>query len=229
MSQSEAAEPLPETRLILIRHGESVSAVERRIGGPRTCGGLSELGRAQAERLRDRFAADDEFVPDLLIASHYPRADQTARLMAPGLGGLDVVTDDGFGEHDPGPELDGTSYREYVERFGTPNWDGDPHAELFVGGGETTAEFQLRVGASLTRVLREHRGSLIVISCHGGVIDTAFRRFLNTPPTGAFALHTLNASITEFRAPAAGNASLIRYNDSSHLAGLPTETPRSEA
>jgi probable phosphoglycerate mutase len=228
MSESDVTEPQPDTRLILIRHGESVSAVERRIGGPRTCGGLSDLGRAQAERLRDRFAANGELAPDVLIASHYPRADQTARAIAPGLGGLDVVTDEGFGEHDPGPELDGTSYKEYIDRFGMPNWDGDPHAELYFGGGETTAEFQLRVGASLTRVLREHRGNTIVIACHGGVIDTAFRRFLNTPPTGAFVLHTLNASITEFRAPSSGNASLIRYNDASHLAGLPSETPRSE-
>ena len=39
------------TRLVLIRHGESVSSVQRTMGGPRTCGGLSPLGRKQAEAL----------------------------------------------------------------------------------------------------------------------------------------------------------------------------------
>jgi probable phosphoglycerate mutase len=228
MSDNDGSRADEDTRLVLIRHGESNSAVERRIGGPRTCTGLSDLGRVQAERLRNRLSANRDLEPDLLIASHYPRAAETAQVIAPAMGGLDIVTDEGFGEHDPGPELDGTSYEEYVDRFGTPDWDGDPHAELFLGG-ETTAEFQLRVGSSITRLLREHRGSTIVISCHGGVIDSAFRRFLNAPPTGSFVLHTLNASITEFRLPGAGNTSLIRYNDASHLAGLPTQTPRSEA
>lgn len=225
MSNTNQTATEPDTQLILIRHGESEVAVERRIGGHRTCTGLSDLGRLQAERLRDRLATDGDLEPDLLIASNFARADETARIIAPALGGLDVVVDAGFGEHDPGPELDGTSYQDYTDRFGMPEWDGDPHYEMFIGG-ETTAEFQLRVGSSISRLIRDHGGSTVVISCHAGVIDAAFRRFLNAPPTGSFVLHTLNTSITEFRRPPTGNARLVRYNDASHLAGLPTETPR---
>ncbi len=225
MSDTDPAATEPDTRLILIRHGESQVSVDRRIGGHRTCSGLSDLGRLQAERLRDRLAADADLEPDLLIASNIARADETARIIAPALGGLDVVVDAGFGEHDPGPELDGTSYEEYTERFGMPDWDGDPHFEVFIGG-ETTAEFQLRVGSAISRVIRERRGSSIVISCHAGVIDAAFRRFVNAPPTGSFVLHTLNTSITEFSRPSTGNTRLVRYNDASHLAGLPNATPR---
>ena len=35
------------TRLVLVRHGESVATVDRFIGGVRTCTGLSDLGRQQ--------------------------------------------------------------------------------------------------------------------------------------------------------------------------------------
>lgn len=225
MTSADRQDAEPDTRLMLIRHGESQVAVERVIGGPRTCTGLSELGRLQAERLRDRFATEGMPRPELVIASHYARAQETANIVAPALGGSPVEIDPGFGEHDPGPDIDGISYVEYIDRFGTPDWDGDPHVELFAGG-ETTAQFQLRVGSALSRVVREHRGATIVIFCHGGVIDSVFRRSLNTPPTGAFSLHTLNASISEFACPAAGNVRLERYNDAAHLAGLPAETVR---
>ena len=54
------------TRLVLIRHGESNTTVARVLGGPRTCSGLSELGRRQAERLRDRIAEAGELSQRLL-------------------------------------------------------------------------------------------------------------------------------------------------------------------
>jgi 2,3-bisphosphoglycerate-dependent phosphoglycerate mutase len=220
-----ASEEVAQTRLVLIRHGESIVSVDRVIGGSRTCTGLSELGRMQAARLRDRLTETGELRPDVLISSHYARAIETAEILAPALGGLEVVVDEGFGEHDPGPELDGMPFDEYIDRFGMPDWSGDPHRELFACG-ETTAEFHLRVGAALSRALRQHAGGTIVASCHGGVVDAAFRQLLNTPPTGAFALYTLNTSITEFSRPSEGHMVLLRYNDAAHLAGLPAETPR---
>jgi probable phosphoglycerate mutase len=211
--------------LVLIRHGESNVSVDRVIGGSRTCSGLSELGRMQVARLRDRLAESGELRPDVLIASHYARAIETAEIIAPSLGGREVLIDDGFGEHDPGPEFDGMPFQEYIDRFGMPDWNGDPHHEVFAGG-ETTAQFHLRVGAALSRILRRHAGETIVVACHGGVIDAAFRQLLNTPPIGAFALYTLNTSITEFSRPSTGQVVLLRYNDAAHLAGLPAETPR---
>ena len=66
------------TRLILVRHGESQVTVNRVIGGPRTCSGLSELGRQQAARLRERWAATPEFTADVVVSSAYPRARETA-------------------------------------------------------------------------------------------------------------------------------------------------------
>ena len=91
-------------------------------------------GQAQRVRtlLRRDFSAAYERV-DVLVSSQFARAIETAEIIAPALG-LDVTVDEGFGEHDPGPEIDGMTFVEFVERYGQPDWNGDPHAEVFPGG-----------------------------------------------------------------------------------------------
>src|SRR5687767_9069721 len=81
------------TRLLLIRHGQSVGNAEQLMVGMATDVGLSELGREQAERLRDRLAATGEVRADVLVASSLPRARQTAEIVAPALG-LEPALDD---------------------------------------------------------------------------------------------------------------------------------------
>lgn len=219
------AEPDPSpTTIVLIRHGESNVTVNRVIGGYRTCSGLSPLGRDQAERLRDRLASTGELSADVLIASNFERAIETARVIAPAFDGLEVEIDEGFGEHDPGPDIDGMTFMAYVERFGTPDWTGDPHHDVFPGG-ETTAQFQLRVGSSISRLVRTHPGRTIVVACHGGVVDVAFRHLLRAQPTGTFILQSANTSITQFTTDGSGIWRLERYNDAAHLHGLPLATP----
>jgi probable phosphoglycerate mutase len=212
------------TSLILVRHGESNVTVNRVIGGYRSCSGLSELGRRQADRLRERLATTRELAADVLISSNFPRAIETAEAIAPAFGNPTIEIDPGFGEHDPGPEIDGMTFETYVERFGTPDWT-DPDVEVFPGG-ETVAAFHVRVGAALASTLEVHRGKSIVVACHGGVVDATFRHLLRTASTGSFELHTLNTSLTEFTTAPSGEWRLKRYNDAAHLHGLPAETPR---
>lgn len=214
------------TRLVLVRHGESNVTVRRVIGGYRTCDGLSPLGRQQAERLRDRLASTGELVPDVLISSNFQRAIETAEAISEAFDGMAVRVDAGFGEHDPGPEIDGMTFAAYVDRFGSPDWH-DPHYVVFPGG-ETIAQFHLRVGAAVADAVREHAGKTVVVACHGGVVDATFRQLLRTASTGAFELHTLNTSITEFTAVTSGGWRLGRYNDAAHLQGLAAETPRAD-
>lgn len=215
----------PSTTVVLVRHGESVVTVRRVLGGPRTCVGLSDLGRRQAERLRDRLADTDELgAATVLMSSEYPRAIETAEIIAPALG-LPIERDERFGEHDPGPECDGLTFREFVDRYGMPDRAGDPHG-VFFPGGETLAEFHFRVGQALSDAISSHAGGTIVVACHGGVVDAAFRSLLHLPATGGFELHTVNTSLTEFAQAQPGRWRLARYNDAAHLAGLPKETPR---
>jgi probable phosphoglycerate mutase len=211
------------TRLVLVRHGESKTTVARVIGGHRTCSGLSELGRQQVERLRDRLLAGKEIAADVLISSQYSRARETAEIIAPALGGLEVIEDAGFGEHDPGPDCDGMGFDDYIERYGVGWWQGEPFGTSFPGG-ETIAAFQFRVGQAIRRTIDAHSDKTIVVSCHGGVIDAALRLALKAPPTGAFEIQTLNTSITELLLVKDNHWRLIRYNDVGHLVGLPSQT-----
>jgi probable phosphoglycerate mutase len=224
MADHRGPTPLGPTTLVLVRHGESNVTVNRVIGGYRSCSGLSELGRLQADRLRERLATTLELSADVLISSNFPRAIETAEAIAPAFGSPDIEIDPGFGEHDPGPEIDGMTFEQYVERFGTPDWT-DPDVEVFPGG-ETVAAFHQRVGAALASTLELHRGKAIVVACHGGVVDATFRHLLRTASTGSFELHTLNTSLTEFTSAPSGEWRLKRYNDAAHLHGLPPETPR---
>ena len=129
-------------------HAESIATVNRVIGGPRTCAGLSPFGCEQAAALRDRLATTSEITADALYASAYPRATETAEIIAPALGALDVKVDEGFGEHDPGPECDGMTFDAFLERHGFPDWENDPHGVSFPVG-ETVAGFHHRVGVAL--------------------------------------------------------------------------------
>lgn len=208
---------------MLVRHGESKTTVARVIGGHRTCTGLSELGRQQAERLRDRWLVGGEIEADVLICSQYARARETAEVIAPAIGDLAIVEDAGFGEHDPGPDCDGMAFDDYVERYGAGWWEGDPFGTSFPGG-ETIAAFQFRVGQAIRRTIDQYADKTVVIACHGGVVDAALRLALKAPGTGAFEIRTFNTSITELHLVKDNLWRLIRYNDIGHLVGLPMQT-----
>lgn len=214
---------MSNTRLLLVRHGESNATVSRSIGGPRTCTGLSPLGRTQAERLRDRWMRHPEVAVDVLMSSAFPRARETAQIIAPAIGSMGVDIDPLWGEHDPGPECDGLSYADFIERHGMPNWEGDPHGVTFPGG-ETVAEFHHRIGIALHRTVRNNEGKTVVVCCHGGVVDAVLRISLRSSLTGGFEVHTMNTSVTEMVEVRPGRWRLVRYNDHAHLAGLPSST-----
>jgi 2,3-bisphosphoglycerate-dependent phosphoglycerate mutase len=218
------------TRLILLRHGESNSSVQRTIGGPLSCTGLSDLGRQQAERLGERLATDPSLADAVLVSSRYPRAIETAQLVADAMNernGASVEFEriGALGEQFPGEICDGMTFEAYVERFGQASWSANPYERGFPGG-ETVAAFQHRVAEAVMALATTYRDRTVVISCHGGVVDRIMRLLLHAPPTGLFELHTLNCSITEFSLVEEGVWRLHRYNDVAHLAGMPAATER---
>ena len=209
------------TRLLLVRHGESNVTVRQVIGGERTCDGLSPLGVQQAEALRDRFARGHEGRVDVLVASTLPRAEETARILAPALGGLPVRTDAELVEHRPG-EADGIRFADFGRQFEPFDIRAEPDRPL-APGAESLRQFYERVRDALAAIVREHRGAAVCIVCHGGVIDNAFRDLLGVGLEAPFDLWTLNTSITELR-QRDDRWTLLRYNDAAHIAGLPERT-----
>lgn len=203
------------THVWLIRHAEAVVNVERLVAGPRNDRGLTPRGVAQAEALRARLQAAREFTPDVLVSSTLPRALETARLIAPAFG-LDVATDDGLCEMQPG-EAEGLTFDECEARFGPY----DP-ARPISPGGETWQAFVRRVGRTLGRLTREQAGRTLLLVAHGWVIEASFVHFFGLPNTRVPRLefqvtHTSLTHWYERQRPTGPRFYLGRYNDAAHL------------
>jgi probable phosphoglycerate mutase len=211
--------PAVDTRLVLIRHGQSVAQEESFYSGHDTCRGLSDLGRAQAAALRDRLLATGELLDtDVVYTSNLERAIETATVIAPGLGASETVAECEWCEIRAG-EGEGLSYAEVETRY-PPLAEGfDPYARR-IPGSETWAEFFVRAGARLRRIASEHRNQRVVVVCHGGVIGATFATLGHTPVGDAvpLAYEPVNTSITEWRH--SGSAwRLVRFNDAAHVVG----------
>ena len=213
-----------ETRIILVRHGESL-AQERQVVGGHGCAGLSALGVRQVEALRDRLLLTGELADaTVLYSSVMARAVQTARILAPALGDLEVEQDCDFCEGHPSPESDGMAWEEFDQRWPAPaEWSPDVAREP---GGESYAQMRARVSARFDKVTERHRGETVVVVCHGGVVVHSMLRWLEIEPIGGRTrawLDPVNSSLTEWRM--AGNPmwrseiELVRFNDHAHLRG----------
>ncbi|MBA3653836.1 MAG: histidine phosphatase family protein [Actinobacteria bacterium] len=209
-----------DTRIVLIRHGEANAAVEQFIGGHQSCTGLSELGRRQAEALHDRLARTGELAPvHALYASLMERSVETARIIAPALGEVEIRQDCGVCEIHPG-DAEGLTWEQYREQFATEDDLRDPYVR-WAPGGESWAEFSTRAGTRLRELTQEHVCKTVVVACHGGVIESSLIAFGRVPLHRGFATYVQNTSLTEWRrAEHDREWTLVRFNDAAHLADL---------
>ena len=154
---------MEETRIVLVRHGESRSQESRTVGGHTGCKGLSDRGRTQVEALRDRLARTGELSgAAALYSSVMARAVETAEILAPALDGLEVASECAFCESHPGPEADGLEVDEYERRWPpTGEWSPTTRRDP---GGETYAEMRERVSGRLDELVERHRGETVVVA-----------------------------------------------------------------
>jgi probable phosphoglycerate mutase len=203
------------TRLVLVRHGEANAAVERIVGGHRGCTGLSDLGRSQAERLRDRLAGIG-FEADAIVASVLPRAVETGEIVSAGIGydAARIEQRCGLCEIHPG-EADGLPWDVVQQRYqGEPSAGGEVERPLSPGG-ETFTEFSHRVLDALDRLVDDFRGQTVLVACHGGVITAATLGFLGLGFRW-FSETIVNTSLTEW-VHQDDVWRLSRFNDAAHL------------
>jgi 2,3-bisphosphoglycerate-dependent phosphoglycerate mutase len=215
-----ASLPPDETRLVLVRHGESVAQVEGFLSGHDTCRGLSPKGRAQAEALRDRLTATGELDPvDAVFTSILPRTIETAAILGPALGGLTPAEECDWCEIHAG-DAEGLTWDAFTARFMVDDELPDPFSRR-IPGAESWAEFAVRAGTRLRRVAEEHPGEHVVVVCHGGIVGASFVALGDLPFGSVRALtnSTKNTSLTEWQRRA-GQWTLVRYNDAAHLAGV---------
>ncbi len=173
------------TRVVLIRHGESKVTVRRLIGGPRTCTGLSPLGRTAGRatpRPPGRTPANSPRRP-CCYSSAYPRAIETAEIIASSL----------CARH-PDATPDSESTTPARRATGSRSRSSSTATACPTGTATRTTSRSRRARRSrrsitesarrCSRRSREHRGDAIVVACHGGVIDAAFRYLLRLPQIG---------------------------------------------
>lgn len=199
------------TRLLLARHGQSVSNAVRRFQGVQDVP-LSEIGLRQAEALgaalgRCRVAA--------IYTSPLQRARRTAEIVAAGLG-MPVVSVEALRELSLG-EWEGRTVEEIRALPGDPyaRWVRDPVAGL-PPGGEPLPDVQARVVGALEAIAAAHpNGDDVLVVCHGGVISAFLAHCLGLPLSAIWRVTLSNGSLTQVAPPR-----VLSVNDTAHLAGL---------
>jgi broad specificity phosphatase PhoE len=206
------------TTLVLVRHGEARAGVDRVIGGPDGCKGLTGRGRRQAQLLRDRLARTAEIVPDVLLASTLPRAIETAEIVAGAFPERELATDCDYCELHVG-EADGLTVDEYEARYGSI--DAFDPEQVMSPGGESPRTFDERVRRATAELLRTHRDRTVMLFTHGGFVFASTMFLLEAPgihehrelwhPPENTSLTVLTSSTPDAR------WLLDRYNDVAHL------------
>jgi probable phosphoglycerate mutase len=209
-------------RLILIRHGDAYAGFDGVISGPRGCLGLTELGRRQAEALRDHLAETRRFQVEVLLASVLPRAIETAEILAPALGIQTILQDCDLCEIHTG-EADGLPWDEYAARYGTFDMEAEP-GRVFAPGGDSWHSFHDRVFSLFNRLAKEFTDQTVMAVCHAGVIMASLRVLLDSPRSGLKTrIQPTNTGISEWQyEPDRDRWTLHSFNERSHLLGLRT-------
>jgi probable phosphoglycerate mutase len=161
------------TTFLLVRHGESEANAGGFFAGQRdAC--LTELGRAQAERLA---AALRDAPIHAVYSSDLARARDTVAPLARALG-LDITESNLLRERDMGA-FAGVSI-DSVRDTHPDIWAGmlvrDP--DVAPPDGESHRELSARAARFLDGLAARHAGHTVVISSHGGLIQHLVRQLL---------------------------------------------------
>lgn len=158
------------TRILAIRHGETLWNVDSRIQGHLNIG-LNDTGRWQAERLG--MALKDEPIT-AIYASDLSRAHDTA-LAVSRRTGVPVQAEPGLRERSFG-EFEGRTFAEIETELPeqAQRWrQRDP--SFTPAGGESLLMLEARVLSVAGRLAAQHPGEQIALFAHGGVIDILYR------------------------------------------------------
>ena len=158
------------TRILAIRHGETLWNVDSRIQGHLDIS-LNETGRWQAERLG--LALKDEPIA-AIYASDLSRAHDTALAVSRHTG-VPVRPEPGLRERSFG-EFEGRTFAEIETELPeqAQRWrQRDP--TFTPTGGESLLMLEARVLSVAARLAAQHPGEQIALFAHGGVMDILYR------------------------------------------------------
>jgi broad specificity phosphatase PhoE len=195
-------------RLLLARHGQSISNAVRRFQGAQDVA-LSPLGVLQAEALRR--AVGRRRIAHV-YASPLERARRTAEIARAGLD-LPLTVVDDLRELSLG-EWEGCTVEEIRTQPGDPytRWVRDP-VQCLPPGGEPLAEVQARALQAVARIASAHPdGEAVLIVSHGGVISALLAYWFGLPLSSIWRIAVANCSLSEIAPPR-----VVSVNETGHL------------
>jgi len=154
------------TRIIFVRHGQSVSNLEKRVIG-QTDVPLTALGHRQAQALSDWLAAREHI--DAIYASDLCRAVNTVAPLATRLG-LPIIRARELREKDPGHWVGHTMEeikRRYPEEYADWQRDGKNFRPLH---GESYEDVTERMHRFITGIIEKHNDQTVLIASHAGAM-----------------------------------------------------------
>ena len=202
---------MKDTRVIAIRHGETVWNLEGREMGQKDSP-LTPKGGAQADALSTRLAG---VTFQALYSSDLGRALDTARCIAK-KHEIDVVPDARLRERNMGI-FEGLTIPEMREQHPDVRREYEQTGGSFViPNGESGDQRQARSVACFEELAQRHVGETIVIVTHGGVLAGVFQHVLGLPFESGRSFKRSNASLSVFLYRTSGWF-LETWNDTSHL------------
>ena len=182
------------TRLLIVRHGESLGNAHRVFLG-HTDKDLSERGYAQAYRTAE-FLSYEKI--DAVYSSDLLRAYNTA-LPHARLRGLSVVSDTCLREIYAG-DWENRTVEEIIDMWGDEYLVGwRKHFGTYtIPGGESVLNLAERIDRAVLNIARENEGKTVLIACHAAAIRSFFGRIFGIAPeelAGQLAFPT-NASVS---------------------------------
>ena len=201
---------LPETRLLLVRHGSTDWNDQHRFIG-RTDLPLNSRGKQQAHELAERLISESF---EITFTSTLKRASETAQIIAESAGKR-VIEDDRLTEMDFG-SWEGLTLDEIIEQHPEDfrSWKGNP--SYAITSGESIQDVKSRVRAFLDELVRDHSGKTILIISHGMVLQMVVYLSLDIPIANDWTCYFYNGSLSEIRSTRARTA-LARLNDTHHI------------
>jgi valyl-tRNA synthetase len=172
---NEASLNKPKSKWFLVRHGETDANKEHRLYYNNTTAEipLNKEGLKQAEESAQSFKNEKI---DLIITSHYLRAQQTAQAIAR-ITGAEIILEEEFRERYYG-DAEGMTTQEVRKKF--PNYFGYTDKSA---NHENYQEMEERIWKSFSKHYAIHHDKNVVIVGHGGSFRTLLRKIKNIDPS----------------------------------------------
>lgn len=199
------------TELIVVRHGETIWNVDKRMQGHMDVP-LNEVGRRQARAVAALLQGERL---DRIYSSDLQRAHETAEIIRNGRE-IEMRRDSRLREFHMGT-FQGMTQKEAKEQHGDA-WERFfiHDADYALPGGESRSQKQVQIASFMEEVVSEPARKFLVVT-HGGILIGMLRHVLHIPVSHYFRVRIDNAGVQRFYHEK-GTWYLVSWGEVGHLA-----------